>query len=107
MGWFHTVADRGLGLIYGGRVISGFSIGGISAVAPAYVSECSPNNVRGRITGLFQIMVALGFMVSHFLNYGINQSATLMSSPLIWRLPFGFQLVPCGIMLFGLLAVKA
>ncbi|EDR07128.1 uncharacterized protein LACBIDRAFT_250584 [Laccaria bicolor S238N-H82] len=101
-----TVADRGLGLIYGGRVVSGFGIGGISAVAPAYVSECSPKDVRGRITGLFQIMVALGVMISYFLNYGISQSPTLKSSPLIWRLPFGFQLVPCGIMLFGLLTVK-
>lgn len=25
---------------------------------------------------------------------------------LVWRLPFGFQLVPLGIMLFGLLTVK-
>lgn len=49
----------GLKLIYGGRVISGFGVGGISAVAPAYVSECSPKAVRGRITGLFQIMVIL------------------------------------------------
>ena len=59
---------RGLGYIYGGRVISGLGIGGISAVAPAYVSECSPKNVRARITGLFQIMVAIGVMISYFIN---------------------------------------
>lgn len=55
-----TIANEphnGLALIYAGRVISGFGIGGISAVAPAFVSECSPKEVRGRITGLFQIMV--------------------------------------------------
>ena len=60
--------SRGIGYIYGGRVISGVGIGGISAVAPAYVSECSPKNVRGRITGLFQIMVAIGVMLSYFIN---------------------------------------
>lgn len=60
--------SRGIGYIYGGRVISGIGIGGISAVAPAYVSECSPKNVRGRITGLFQIMVAIGVMLSYFIN---------------------------------------
>lgn len=59
---------NGLALIYAGRVISGFGIGGISAVAPAFVSECSPKSVRGRITGLFQIMVAIGVMISYFLN---------------------------------------
>ena len=54
-----TVASghRGLVEIYTGRVIAGIGIGAISAVAPAYVSECSPKEVRGRITGLFQIMV--------------------------------------------------
>jgi len=60
---------RGLGYIYGGRVVSGFGIGAISAVAPAYVSECSPKQVRGRITGMFQIMVAIGVMISYFINY--------------------------------------
>lgn len=76
--------SRGVGYIYGGRVVAGFGIGAISAVAPAYVSECSPKEVRGRITGCFQIMVslhtiilfprssnckvALGVMFSYFVN---------------------------------------
>jgi MFS family permease len=59
---------KGLSEIYAGRVISGLGIGAISAVAPTYVSECSPKNVRGRITGLFQIMVAIGVMISYFIN---------------------------------------
>ncbi|KAG5653194.1 hypothetical protein H0H81_001822 [Sphagnurus paluster] len=94
----------GLELIYAGRVISGFGIGGISAVAPAYVSECSPKEVRGRITGLFQIMVAIGVMISYFINFGISEH--VKTGPNVWRIPFGFQLVPAGIMLFGLLTVK-
>jgi MFS family permease len=54
-----TVASDpgGLAKIYAGRVISGVGVGAISAVAPAYVSECSPKEVRGRITGIFQMMV--------------------------------------------------
>ena len=67
-----------MGYIYGGRVVSGLGIGGISAVAPAYVSECSPKNVRGRITGLFQIMVAIGVMLSYFINC---ESVEAMSCP--------------------------
>ena len=57
-----TVANgpkHGLGFIYAGRIISGLGIGGISAVAPAFVSECSPKEVRGRITGLAQVMVSI------------------------------------------------
>ncbi|KAH9021305.1 general substrate transporter [Lactarius pseudohatsudake] len=96
--------NRGLGYIYGGRVVSGFGIGAISAVAPAYVSECSPKQVRGRITGMFQIMVATGVMISYFVNFGIGLH--IHNSSKIWRIPFGFQLVPAGIMAVGLLTVR-
>jgi MFS family permease len=114
--------NRGLGYIYAGRVISGFGIGAISAVAPAYVSECSPKQVRGRVTGIFQIMVAIGVMISYFVNCNLylfffarfilsNPCATvgialhIHDSPKIWRIPFGVQLVPAGIMSLGLLTV--
>jgi MFS family permease len=60
--------SSGLLKIYAGRVISGFGIGAISAIAPAYVSECSPKDVRGRMTGLFQVMAATGVMLSYFIN---------------------------------------
>ena len=66
--------SRGLGYIYGGRVVAGLGIGAISAVAPAYVSECSPKDVRGRITGVFQIMVAIGVMLSYFINCAFSPS---------------------------------
>jgi len=101
-----TVASgsNGLAEIYAGRVISGLGIGAISAVAPAYVSECSPKDVRGRITGLFQVMVAFGVMISYFVNFGIG--IHIHSGVNIWRIPFGFQLVPAGILVFGLLTVK-
>ncbi|EMD30549.1 hypothetical protein CERSUDRAFT_78756, partial [Gelatoporia subvermispora B] len=100
-----TVAggSRGLGYVYAGRVVAGVGIGAISAVAPAYVSECAPKDVRGRITGLFQIMVAIGVMLSYFINLGISLHEP--SGPQVWRIPFGFQLVPAGIMALGLLTV--
>ncbi|KAJ6476545.1 general substrate transporter [Mycena vitilis] len=104
-----TVASspsNGLALIYAGRVVSGIGIGAISAVAPAFVSECSPKEVRGRITGLFQITVAIGVMISYFINYGISLNPKLANSKAVWQLPFGFQLVPAGLMLFGLFTVK-
>ncbi|THU85877.1 general substrate transporter [Dendrothele bispora CBS 962.96] len=95
---------NGLALIYAGRVVSGFGIGAISAVSPAFVSECAPKEVRGRITGCFQIMVAIGVMISYFINFGVG--INIPSGPEVWRIPFGFQLVPAGIMAFGLLTVK-
>ncbi|KAI0031293.1 general substrate transporter [Vararia minispora EC-137] len=94
----------GVGIIYAGRVISGLGVGAISAVAPAYVSECAPKEHRGRITGCFQIMVAIGVMLSYFINFGI--SLHIKGDARVWRIPFGFQLVPSGILAIGLLSVK-
>jgi len=37
---------------------------------------------------------------------GISLSPKLKNRPDVWRIPFGFQLVPAGIMLFGLFTVK-
>ncbi|KAF9457603.1 general substrate transporter [Collybia nuda] len=102
-----TVANggkHGLAEIYAGRVISGVGIGAISAVAPAYVSECSPKDVRGRITGLFQIMVAIGVMISYFINYGVDLH--IKTGVNVWRIPFGLQIIPAGIMVIGLFTIK-
>ncbi|KAI0064834.1 general substrate transporter [Artomyces pyxidatus] len=96
--------SRGLSFIYGGRFVEGIGLGALSAVAPAYVSECAPKNVRGRITGMFQIMVAIGLMLAYFVNYGI--SLHIRDSSKIWRIPFGFQIIPAGITMLGLLTVK-
>ncbi|KAF7298668.1 hypothetical protein MIND_00814000 [Mycena indigotica] len=96
--------SSGLSEIYAGRVILGFGIGGISAVSPAFVSECAPKELRGRITGLFQIFVAVGVMLSYWVNYGIVVNEK--PGPNFWRIPFGLQLVPAGIMVIGLFTLK-
>ncbi|EPQ26203.1 uncharacterized protein PFL1_06138 [Pseudozyma flocculosa PF-1] len=89
--------------IYVGRIVAGFGIGGITSIASGYVSECCPKNVRGRITGMFQVIVAAGVMVSYFVNYGSKKN---LKGAQIWRVPFGFQLVPSGLMAIGLLFAK-
>ena len=52
----------------------------------------------------YVFQVATGVMISYFVNYGIGISQA--NSPNIWRVPFGFQLVPAGIMLLGLFTIK-
>jgi len=43
-------------------------------------------------------------MLSYFINLGV--SLHIKSGFKVWQIPFGFQLVPAGIMAFGLLTVK-
>lgn len=69
----------------------------MSMVCPTYVSELSPKHIRGRITGLFQVIVVTGVAVSYWITYGV-QHINPARGAIQWRIPVGFQLVPVGIM---------
>lgn len=47
-----------------GRILAGVGIGIVSSVVPVYVSECSPANVRGTLTTLYQLFITTGIWVS-------------------------------------------
>lgn len=99
-----TAAHHSIGQIYGGRVIAGLGIGGMSAITPVFVSENCPPKVRGRISGLFQEFLVIGVMISYWLDYGVSKH--IASSTKQWRIPVGIQLVPGGIMLAGLFFLR-
>ena len=67
--------NQGIHYIYAGRIVSGISIGSISAVSPAYISECFPQCARGRVTGVLTI----GSMVSYFVNRKLTPLLQSMS----------------------------
>ncbi|XAO26425.1 hypothetical protein I312_105262 [Cryptococcus bacillisporus CA1280] len=104
-GVFQTAASSQLSWVYGGRFTSGFGVGLMSAVCPTYASEIAPKEIRGRITGMFQIIVVIGVAFSYWINYGVtfmNQNR----GNIVWRVPIGFQLVPVGIMVLLLPILK-
>lgn len=67
--------QRGLGLIYGGRVLAGMGVGGCSMVVPIYISELSPPAVRGRLVGIYE----LGWQVGGLVGYVKPNSKALPS----------------------------
>ncbi|GAB7349949.1 hypothetical protein MBLNU459_g0645t1 [Dothideomycetes sp. NU459] len=99
-----TAAHHSIGQIYGGRVVAGLGIGGMSAVTPVFVSENCPPKVRGRISGLFQEFLVLGVMISYWLNYGVDRHVAPSTKQ--WRIPIAIQIVPAGVMLVGLFFLK-
>lgn len=62
---------RGLGLIYGGRVIAGLGIGCASNLTPIYIAELSPPAIRGRLVGLYELGWQIGGLVGFWINYGL------------------------------------
>ncbi|CAI7606843.1 uncharacterized protein N7487_005673 [Penicillium crustosum] len=95
-----TAAHKSLSYMYGGRVIAGFGVGGMSAITPVFVSENCPPAIRGRIAGLFQEFLVIGVTVAYWLCYGVSE--TIAPTTKQWRIPIGFQLVPGGLMMIGL-----
>ncbi|KAL9614734.1 MAG: hypothetical protein Q9167_000803 [Letrouitia subvulpina] len=90
-----------LGLLYAGRFIGGMGKGLITAVAPAYIGENAPKQIRGRCIGIMQLFHSAGMMLGFFINYGFSRRDYL--GALQWRIPFALQMVP-GVCLFvGLL----
>ena len=47
--------SRGLAPIFAGRAIAGFGIGQASSMAPLYISEIAPPQIRGQLIGMYEI----------------------------------------------------
>lgn len=91
----------GLGMIYGGRVLTGLGVGSSSLVVPLYISECAPPALRGRLIGIFEIMLQSFLVVGFWVNYGVNENWA--SSNKQWQFTFGFQLVPSALLIIFML----
>ena len=95
---------RGLGLIYGGRVLAGMGVGGASNLSPIYCSEVAPPAIRGRLVGLYEMAWQIGGLVGFWINYGISE--TMAPSHKQWIIPFAIQLVPAGLLFVGAFVIK-
>ncbi|PYI21810.1 general substrate transporter [Aspergillus violaceofuscus CBS 115571] len=91
-----TAANGHLGVLYTGRVLCGFGVGGFVSVVPIYISELSPPAVRGRMTGLFEAFYQMGSLVGFWINFGIKRHIDTSHS-LAWRIPMAMQLIPVGL----------
>ncbi|KAF2433618.1 putative MFS sugar transporter [Tothia fuscella] len=94
-------AARNLSMMLVGRIATGWAVGLMSMSVPIYQSECAHPNVRGLMVGITQQMIGFGFIVSTWVGYGSAQMPD--ESSFQWRFPLAFQVVPCIIMIFGLL----
>lgn len=73
-----------------GRLIGGVGIGMLSMVAPLYISEISPPEIRGALLVLEELSIVFGIVVAFWITYGTRSIAGEWA----WRLPFLLQLIP-------------
>lgn len=71
--------DRGLGLIYGGRVLAGIGVGGASMIVPIYIAELSPPAIRGRLVGIYELGWQIGGLVGFWINVSDGSPRALLA----------------------------
>ncbi|KAH8880990.1 general substrate transporter [Thozetella sp. PMI_491] len=96
-----TAATNQLSFIYAGRSLTGLGCGGITATVPSYIAELSISSIRGILTGLFEVAYQIGSVIGFWINYGITQHIPSTSTA-SWKIPMAFQLVPAGVLFFGI-----
>jgi SP family galactose:H+ symporter-like MFS transporter len=76
------------------RILLGLAVGIASYTAPIYLSEIAPENIRGRMISMYQLMITIGIL-------GAYLSDTAFSYTGSWRWMLGVITIPALILLLG------
>ena len=82
-----------------GRLVGGLGIGMLSMVAPLYISEISPPEIRGTLLVLEELSIVSGIVVAFWITYGTRYIANEWA----WRLPFLLQIFPAIVLGLGII----
>ncbi|KAE8394875.1 general substrate transporter [Aspergillus alliaceus] len=96
----HSVAA-----FYVARVVSGIGVGMATVIVPMYTSEMAPRSIRGRLGSFFQGFFVLGVFFSYWIDYAVEKHIPSTSDNQ-WQIPIGLQLIPGGVLGFGILFLK-
>ncbi|KAF5598833.1 quinate permease [Fusarium pseudocircinatum] len=88
-------AGHSLSFFYSGRAVAGLGVGIMVMIVPMYQAEIAHPSIRGRVTGLQQLMLGIGAVVATWTVYGTNKNFSTSEQ---WRIPLGLQIVPAGIL---------
>jgi len=78
------------------RFVIGVGIGITSVVAPLYISEVSPAEIRGALVSLYQFAITVGILGAFVVDYALAHDEA-------WRWMLGLAVVPSTILITGML----
>ncbi|WP_181138498.1 sugar porter family MFS transporter [Streptomyces sp. Ru73] len=78
------------------RLVLGLAVGAAANTVPVYIAETAPPAIRGRLMVLFQLMVAIGQLISYLVGYAL-------AGPGGWRWMFGLAVIPAVVLAAGML----
>ena len=72
------------------RFIGGIGIGVASALAPMYIAEVSPANIRGRMVSLNQMTIVIGILAAQIVNMLLARD-TMSPDTQAWNVGWGWR----------------
>lgn len=57
------------------RIGLGLAVGAASALVPSYMSEMAPAHMRGRLSGVNQLMICCGMLISYIIRFSMESNA--------------------------------
>lgn len=86
------------------RLIGGMGVGIASVMAPMYITEFAPANIRGRMVAFYQLAITVGILLAYLsnaflLSVSLNSETTNLvsswfSEKEIWRMMFLMMAIP-------------
>jgi sugar porter (SP) family MFS transporter len=95
------------------RMLGGFGVGAALIIAPMYIAEIAPADIRGRMVSFNQLNIVIGISAAYFSNYlilSLGQSDLewaqfLRLGEWNWRWMLGVEAVPAIVYFFALFTV--
>ena len=72
------------------RFVGGVGIGVASALAPMYIAEVSPTEIRGRMVSLNQMTIVLGILAAQIVNMLLARDTSVAESQ-AWNVEWGWR----------------
>ena len=80
------------------RIVAGIAIGVASFVAPLYISEIAPVDIRGKLVSINQVALTSGIVISYLIDYAFAGSQA-------WRWMFAMAVIPAAAFGIGLIFI--
>ncbi len=96
IGSISCAAAPNINILILSRFIVGLAIGVVTFATPLYLSEISPEKIRGSLVSLFQLAITIGILFSYLVNAGF---ANIQFG---WRLMLLFGVFPALILGIGM-----